>query len=329
MHPPRIPASSFKFQYTFGLGGLSLLSFVITVLTGILLLFEYSPAVDQANSSLQYIATVLPFGWYLRNLHYWAAQVMVVSVLLHASRVMLTGGYLSGRRFNWVIGIFLLALTFLMDFTGFTLRWDVESHWALVVGTNLLKSIPLAGNAIYQLVTGGQDISQSTLLRFYTWHIFALPFIAFCLMIYHFWRIRKDGGISAPAAPSQQYKSRYELLQVEFIFSLYATALLIIASGLFTPHLGVSAQNEIALSSVDAPWIFLWIQFLLRYLTPFSAGILIPSALLLFWMFLPYADGHDELQGLWFAPERKKYWLPFLISIAAILFLTISEALLF
>jgi quinol-cytochrome oxidoreductase complex cytochrome b subunit len=145
LHPPRIPADSAKFTYTFGLGGLTLFAFFVTLISGIVLLFLYSPTPETAHQSLQQIATVTPYGWYLRNLHFWAAQVMVIAAVLHMLRVVLTGGYLNGRAFNWVIGVILLIFVFLMDFTGFPLRWDAESHWALVVGTNLLKTIPMVG----------------------------------------------------------------------------------------------------------------------------------------------------------------------------------------
>ncbi len=327
LHPPKIPASSAKFTYTFGLGGLSFLTFIITMVTGVLLLFVYSPNPALANASLQKIATVLPFGWYVRNLHYWAGQVMVVSVVLHLLRISLTGGYLAGRRFNWVIGIMLLVLTFFMDFTGFPLRWDTESHWALVVGTHLLKSVPWIGNQLYGLIVGGSDISGSTLLRFYTWHIFALPFIAFFLMLYHFWRIRKDGSISSLAEKKTTlFLSNKELLDKELKYFFVVGVVLILLSVLFSPFLGVSANKNLELAGVNAPWIFLWIQFLLRYLPPFIAGIFLPAILLVFLLVVPYTDKHDELAGKWLAGGRKMYWLPVVLSIGLALIFTILEA---
>lgn len=327
LHPPKIPASSAKLCYTFGLGGLSFLTFVITMVTGVLLLFVYSPNPSVANASLQKIATVLPFGWYIRNLHYWSAQVMVVAVVLHLVRISLTGGYLAGRRFNWIIGIILLILTFFMDFTGFPLRWDTESHWALVVGTNLLKTIPWIGSQLYGLIVGGSDISGSTLLRFYTWHIFGLPFIAFFLMLFHFWKIRKDGGISSPMEEKTPgFISNKELLDKEIKYFFIVSFVLILLSVLFTPYLGVSVNKNIELASVNAPWIFLWIQFLLRYLSPFIAGIFLPTLLLVFLFIVPYIDKHDEQTGKWLANGRKMFWMPILLSLGLVLIFTILEA---
>ncbi len=303
------------------------MTFIITMLTGVLLLFVYSPNPGLANASLQKIATVLPYGWYVRNMHYWAGQLMVVAIVLHLLRIAMTGGYLAGRQLNWFIGIILLVLTFFMDFTGFPLRWDTESHWALVVGTNLLKSVPWIGEQLHGLVVGGSDISGSTLLRFYTWHIFGLPFIAFFLALYHFWRIRKDGGISAMVAKGKvSFISNRELLDKEFKYFFVVGLLLVFLAVFFSPYLGVSANKGLELSSVNAPWIFLWIQFLLRYFPPFMAGIFLPAILLVVLFAVAYIDKHDELAGKWMARGRKRYWMLVLLSMGFVLVFTILEA---
>lgn len=325
LHPPRIPASSARFAYTFGLGGLAALSFFITLFTGILLLFVYTPNAATANESLHYIATVLPFGWYVRNLHYWAAQVMVVAVVLHMLRIVLTGGYLRGRRFNWLIGILLLLLTLLMDFTGFPLRWDQESHWALVVATHLLHFIPFIGDSLYALVVGGPDVGGVTLLRLYSWHIFALPFIGFFVAIYHFWRVRKDGGISFASAHPQTFISRDDLIIKEIKFILIVSILMILLSVAVDPFLGISAEETLVLDSVNAPWIFLWIQFLLRYLSPFIAGILIPAGVLIYWSLLPYMEREQETLGQLAPATRRNFWVPFVLSLFVILILSAIE----
>ncbi len=327
LHPPRIPAISAKFTYTFGLGGLAFLSFVLTTVTGLLLLFVYSPEAGTANESVQQIATVVSYGWYVRNLHYWSAQIMVIAVLLHLFRVLFTGGYLNGRRLNWIIGIFLLFFTLLVDFTGFTLRWDSESHWALVTGTNLMKTIPYAGQSLYRFIVGGPQIGGATLLRMYAWHIFGLPFIIFGLTIYHFWRIRKEGGISARFQPSrQQFISREKLLLKESQFLLAGSTVFILLSVFFTPHLGVSAEKSLTAAAVHAPWIFLWIQFLLRYFPAFLAGIILPVLLLAWLGILPYRDKNAQEVGIWFAPERRRVIYPVIAVFIFILCISLIEA---
>ena len=114
------------------------------VVTGVLEMFVYVPTPADAAESVRQIAYLAPFGWLLRNMHYWAGQMMVGAVILHMARVVLSGGY-KGRRFNWLIGMALLVLTLLLDFTGYVLRWDQDTAWALVTGTNLIDAIPGIG----------------------------------------------------------------------------------------------------------------------------------------------------------------------------------------
>lgn len=329
LHPLRIPESSARFTYTLGLGGLALFSFLVTAVTGIFLVFAYSPTPESANRSMQYIATVMRYGWYIRNLHYWAAQAMVISAVLHMVRIVLSGGYLGGRGFNWIIGIILLVLIFLMDYTGYSLRWDVESNYALITGINLIQKIPVIGKLLCRLVTGGFDITENTLLHVYGWHIIGLPIISSVFMSYHFYRIRKDGGISFnDAEPREKTISRKILLKKEIIFLLIAASAIIILSVIYTPGLSLPGETNHSADNIKAPWIFLGVQFLLRCCRPFVAGIIIPALILLYWASQPYLDKNQRAQGIWFAAERLKFWLPFPLSILVIAILSIAEMVL-
>src|SRR3972149_4291652 len=167
LHPPTLPAREASFRYTFGLGGISVLLFLVLAVTGVLLTFFYVPTPDGAVASIQVISFQVPFGWLMRNLHYWAAQGMLIAVALHMLRVIFTGSYKPPRRANYVIGVALLAGTLLLDFTGYVLRWDDGTRWALVVGTNLVRETPLVGSALYQTIVGGSDIGGATTIRFY------------------------------------------------------------------------------------------------------------------------------------------------------------------
>ena len=137
---PSAPGSAARFTYTFHLGAISIALFGLLAVTGILEMFIYVPTPEAANQSVKMIAYLAPYGWLVRNLHYWSGQALVVTVTLHLFRVALSGGY-KGRRSNWLIGMALLLLVLLLDFTGFVLRWDNGALWALTVGTNLLKLI--------------------------------------------------------------------------------------------------------------------------------------------------------------------------------------------
>jgi quinol-cytochrome oxidoreductase complex cytochrome b subunit len=131
-------------------------------------------------------------------MHRWAAHLMVLTVFLHMIRVFYHGAYKPPREFNWVVGVVLLLLTLLLSFTGYLLPWDQIAFWAITVGTQMALYGPLIGQETGFFLLGGIQVGQETLLRFYVLHVIALPLVAAIFVIVHFWRIRKDGGISGP-----------------------------------------------------------------------------------------------------------------------------------
>ncbi len=198
LHPRVVAEPSARFTYTWCLGGLAVWMFVLETVTGLLLLLHYVPSIAAAYPSVQEITHVAPYGFFIRNLHYWGGQVMIILVTLHMIRVFLTESYAPPRRFNWVIGLLLLVCTLLVDFTGYLLVWDDRSLWAWTIARNLAATIPVAGSAIASLLFGPLEVSDPALVRIYVWHVVLWPAIMCLLMAWHFWRIRKDGGISLP-----------------------------------------------------------------------------------------------------------------------------------
>src|SRR5216684_4025139 len=142
------------------------------------------------------IHTTVAFGQLVRNLHRWGAHLMVITVFLHMGRVFYTGAYKPPREFNWVIGVTLLLVTLLLAFTGYLLPWDQLAIWAVTVGTNMIQNSPVVGKEAGFVLLGGSQIGAQTLVRWYTLHVLALPFVIVIQMSVHFWRVRKDGGIS-------------------------------------------------------------------------------------------------------------------------------------
>lgn len=335
LHPPNIPAREARFRHTFGLGGLSLLLFLVLAATGALELFYYVPSLEGANASVKTIAYLAPFGWLIRSLHYWAAQAMVVTVGLHALRVILTGAYKPPRRFNYLLGLALLAATLLLDFTGYVLRWDVETSWALTVGTNLLKEAPVVGGGLYALVVGGSQINASTVARLYGWHVFGLALPVFAVMVWHAFRVRRDGGIAhrQPTEPAEggtrpERIHRSELVRRELLAGLIALAVLVLLAALFEPPVGLPAQPGAQASEAVAPWFFLWVQELLRVWPPLVAGVIVPLGLLLLLILVPYAlDRSDAGAAVWFNREGRLAQFVTLAGLAAILGLTVWGAL--
>ena len=198
LHPVRVKRHAVRYTYTFCLGGTSFFLFLALTVTGLYLMFFYVPSVSRAYQDIQAIGTSVAFGTLVRNMHRWAAHLMVLTVFLHMIRVFYHGAYKPPREFNWVIGILLLFLTLMLSFTGYLLPWDQIAFWAITVGTQMAQYAPLLGSQSSFFLLGGIEVGQNTLLRFYVLHVIALPLIAAILMIVHFWRIRKDGGISGP-----------------------------------------------------------------------------------------------------------------------------------
>ena len=209
LHPARVKTHALKVKYTFCLGGVTLFMFVIETVTGLLLMYYYRPTLEYAYQDMKDLEFAVTFGLFLRNMHRWAAHAMVLSVILHMCRVFYTGSYKPPREFNWVVGVQLLVITLLLSFTGYLLPWDQLSLWAVTVGTNMAKGTPFLGaegpfsmlpatSDICFYLRGSEDISGNTLLRFYVLHCIFLPLVTSVLMAVHFWRVRKDGGISGP-----------------------------------------------------------------------------------------------------------------------------------
>jgi quinol-cytochrome oxidoreductase complex cytochrome b subunit len=198
IHPVRVHLHSLRARYSMGLGIISAVLFVVTVITGAWLMFYYAPSVERAYTDIQNIQTSVTFGALIRNMHRWAAHLMVLTVFLHMVRVFLTGGYKHPREFNWVIGVGLWLVTLMLSFTGYLLPWDQLAYWAITVSTNIAATIPIIGQDIQVFLLGGLETGPESLVRFYALHIAVLPIILTLLMAIHFWRIRKDGGLSKP-----------------------------------------------------------------------------------------------------------------------------------
>lgn len=302
-----IPAEQGRLRYTLAAGGLAVFLILVIGITGILVTFYYIPTPEQAAKSVQELTFLVPFGWLLRNLHYWSAQLLILVAALHLLRVVLTGAYLPPRRFNYLLGLSLLVICLLTDFTGYVLRWDEGIHWALVAGTNLVRSIPLAGERLYAMLVGGSQIGNGTLIRFYAWHLFGLSLILIIIGVWHIFRVRRDGGIAIPPPQTRNNLARIprkELARREGLAMLWAGVVLIGLSVLVPAPLAPGIeQGATATDESLAPWFFLWVQELLKLGDAFIYGVLIPAGALLLLALVPYITPQrlsaDEL-GRWF-----------------------------
>src|SRR6202790_5229847 len=218
LHPSKVQKHTVRLRFTWCMGGITFLLFLVTVITGGYLMFYYRPTAEYAYADMKYLEFDMPFGMLMRNMRRWAAHGMVIAVWLLMFRVFMTGSYKPPREFNWVLGVILLVLTLLLSFTGYLLPWDQLAIWAITVGSNMARANPFVGHegpgpkflqvGDVPLITSGSDarflllggrfVSGDTLLRFYVLHCVAIPLAAALLIAVHFWRVRKDGGISGP-----------------------------------------------------------------------------------------------------------------------------------
>lgn len=211
LHAVRVHRWSLRWATTWGLGIMSAAAFLLTLVTGVLLMFYYKPYPEAAYASIKDIHFVVPTGVFIRNIHRWAAQVMVLAVLLHMTRVFYTAAYRGPREYNWVIGMLLLVVTLGLSFTGYLLPWDQLAYWAITIGANIAQSPREITDALNLtsyfdpgglqkfILLGSEDIGEEALIRFYLLHVMILPLALAALAAVHFWRIRKDGGLAKPA----------------------------------------------------------------------------------------------------------------------------------
>ncbi len=321
IHANRVHVHSMKPTYTFGLGIILGFLFLIMIFTGVILMIYYTPSVDMAYQSVKDIVNVVPGGRIIRNMHRWASQGMVIVVFLHLLRVFYTGSYLGKRSLNWVIGVVLLIITLLSNFSGYLLPWDQLAYWAVTIGSNIAASareltdllgITNAfdpGGFLKKLLIGGESVGQAALSRFFTLHVIFLPLSMLILLGIHFWRIRKDGGLSRPLKYANDKGSTNKwyawpvLMWTELgLFVLVVLVVLFVALLADAPLLE-QANPSFAENPAKSPWYFLGIQELVSY-SAFAGGLLIPVLYLVFLFSIPYRDREDGYVGEWFSGKR-------------------------
>ena len=196
LHPRVVPADALRLPRTFALGGASLVLFLLLAATGALLLTAYEPSPERAYGTVTALVDDVRFGAFVRSVHHWAANGLVLVTLLHLLRVVYRGGHLPPRQGNWLVGVALLLLVVACAFTGYLLPWDQLAYWAITVGTNIASAAPVVGSWLRFVLLGGTQIDQNTLIRFYVLHCFLLPTVVLLLFSWHMWRVRKDGGLA-------------------------------------------------------------------------------------------------------------------------------------
>jgi quinol-cytochrome oxidoreductase complex cytochrome b subunit len=357
IQPAKVHRRTLRFRTTLGLGLISLYLFIILVVTGALLMFYYVPSTGQAYNDMKDLEFVVTAGQVLRNMHRWAAHLMVAFVALHLCRVFYTAAYKLPREFNWNVGVLLFLLTLGLSFTGYLLPWDQLAFWAITVGTSIAGYAPVVGAELKYLLLGGNQVGQAALLRFYVLHVMVLPIMALFLIAIHLWRVRKDGGLSRPDEPAVAEQE----LAASALPSTKTYGLMELARGM-TPAVGVQPEDEVftwphlvfreivlfmAVVAVvlvlaifwnapleelanavhppnpaKAPWYFLGLQELVSY-SAFWGGVVVPGLIVAALVALPYLDRRRTGVGVWFSGQRKAIITMFTVCLVTLIVLTL------
>ncbi len=321
IHATRVHVHSMKPTYTFGLGMILGFLFLIMVFTGLILMIYYTPSVERAYHSVKDIVYLVPGGRIIRNMHRWASQGMVIVAFLHMIRVFYTGSYLEKRSLNWVFGVVLLVLVLMSNFSGYLLPWDQLAYWAVTIGSNIaasareltdllgITSVFDPGGFMKNMLIGGDTVGQPALSRFFTLHVIFLPLSMIVLFSLHFWRIRKDGGLSRP----QRYRSDKGtenkwlawpvLMWTELAILVGVVAVVLLVAIFADAPLLEQANPAHAENPAKSPWYFLGIQELVSY-SALVGGLLVPVLYLAFLFSIPYVDREDEYVGQWFSGKK-------------------------
>jgi ubiquinol-cytochrome c reductase cytochrome b subunit len=300
----RIPARS----RTYYLGGITLFLFGIQVVTGTLLTLYYKATPESAHDSVKYITSVVDFGWLIRSIHHWAANLMIVCLVLHLARIFVQGAYKYPRELTWVVGVGLLAATIGFGFTGYLLPWDQRAFWATVVGTEIAGGVPVIGESLLQLLRGGADVTDATLVRFFGMHVLVLPLTLGAFLVVHL-TIVHQLGLANPSRPeprpgraSAAVNGAVEKLKPffphyvldEVIAWAAMLALLVILASVLPAGLEEKANPIETPAHVKPEWYFLSVYQLLK-IVPRDIGIMAPIVGIGILALLPFLDRNPEV----------------------------------
>ncbi len=315
LHPAQVPVRTLRFTYSWGLGGLSALLVVVLALTGAMLMFTYTPSPDRAYQSIVALQTEVWFGQLIRNLHHWAGNALVIVAALHLLRVFVTGAFREPRAFNWLVGVAMLLLVVFANFTGYLLPWDQLAYWGITVGSSILTYVPFIGAWLSRVLLGGPEIGAATLLNFYGLHLSVIPIALLFLMSLHFWRVRKDGGLSLPRGVEEPPLTKDEsvttfadLVRPEAVWATVTLTALVLWAMWVNAPLEPLANPDVSPNPAKAAWYFMGLQELLLHFHPLIGAIVIPALGLLALIALPYMDVDMDSVGIYFRSRRGR-WL--------------------
>ncbi len=331
LHPRTIPEETLRFRLSFGLGGMAVTLFATLVFTGILQLLSYSPHPESAYHSIQQIYTKPALGGFIRNIHFWAGNLLVLVTTLHLLRVFFTGALRNTRKYNWLIGIIVFTLVQFANFTGYLLPWDQLAYWAVTIFTNMISYIPLFGAWLVTALRGGSEVGAATLANFYGLHIGVIPACLVFLLIWHFWMIRKAGGLVQTQKIASRNRKRVpvipHLIVKEAATGLILLALLFTFAALIDAPLAGPANPGESPNPAKAAWYFMGLQELLLHLHPTVAISIVPFLMLFGLALIPFLQDAVLPEGRWFGGPRsaKLTFFTFILGFSATLLAVVVD----
>jgi ubiquinol-cytochrome c reductase cytochrome b subunit/cytochrome b6 len=308
------------------LGGMPAYLFVVQVVTGVLLAFFYVPDPSQAYESVWRITHEIPFGWWIRSLHKWSANLMIISVILHVMRVYFTGAYRKPRELNWMFGAVLLILTLIFGFTGYSLVYEQLAYWGATVATNLAESVPLIGEYLARFIRGGDEIGPNTLTRFFMFHIGVLPALMLMFVVLHILMVRTHGVTELhfkDEKPGGEKTFRFfpDHVMTELIIGIGLLIVISAVAVIFPPELQEKADPLVTPAHIKPEWYF-YFTFRWLKLVGLTTAVLTLGLATLIFIFWPLVDAGINRVA------KRDLSIPLgIIAVVAILALTIWEAL--
>jgi len=257
----QVPVHKYSVWYYFG--GITLFLFIVQIITGILLLFYYKPTEAAAFSSVKFIMSKTEFGWLIRSIHAWSANLMVLTVFIHMFSVFFLRAYRAPRELTWVTGVFLCFLTMGTGFTGYLLPWNELSFFATKVGTQIAGSVPYIGDFLRTILRGGEEVSDATLGRFFAFHIIVLPLCLLALIGIHLSMVQLQGmsePMSVKNSPDKKSIPFFpNFLLRDLLAWTVALGVLVSLSVYLPAELGKKVDPYAATPvGIKPEWYFLW-----------------------------------------------------------------------
>ena len=272
-----VPIHRHSFWYY--LGGMALFLFFLQAGTGVLLLFYYRPSSEGAFESVQFLMSSVRFGWLVRSIHSWGANLMILTAFVHLFSVLLLKAYRAPRELTWMTGVGLLFVALGLGFTGYLLPWNELAFFATRVGTEIPGVMPVVGSFLRTVLRGGEDVSGATLTRFYALHVSVLPATAFLLVGVHVLLVQKHGmsvppGVESEGRTLRTMKFFPDFLLRDLVGWLAALAILSAMAAFDPAQLGAKADPFAAAPAGIRPeWYFMFMFQTLKYLPSHILGI--------------------------------------------------------